>query len=704
MFLSLIRIWSRQVLILLWPMIIILLGGGCFFQHCFAFIGDGNGENSTLINHHYFPLSSLNLMMMNQSSWPIDHYDNDDDDHPTNRDNINFFDQINAKNHRPSNFISPAESQSRVAIASPDDENDYDHNYNQKHLNRLHVSAKSTNPNVYYYSPKNYGRLSNHSLSMITSTPGTTIETQQTASQHLNTPDTKSTYSLPSSSVMTSMDKSGKIRFESNDPSSSSSSTSASASSSAGKTLLIHKFYNRDLSQMTAALNKHTGNNVPEIFISSGGLNQNRLSSTGPSKSEQSTMDQDNENITYDDDDEEGDIIHHNDQDGDDQLSPPSSSVTYNYNRYRKLPSDNDRGDSGSSSSAIKGIYRLHNPNSSSSSPRLLRRYYTTGRSQSSSIPVPATVRHMQTSHSHPMPHYYLPSSVLSTHSHGMYDTSLGGHHGSSHHHISLPEKSGTWLGSGLAAGILIGAIPFGIMMASMMPTLFTGSMPIVNTAAVGKRRRRRSILDDWATIIGQQQSTNGRRSISLFDHTTMDKLGVFIRKGITDIIELLNEHHDNYGHDMAKNNHRVPFDRNDGVQQQQQQQQQPKPSYLYSDGNDNDNRSNLLIKTIAKYALAALDEPKCIKEMLCSLMADGRHARTTPWQKTIYLLIKWLPKNFERSIGLDDLFTAVRRNSCLQSYRCPITIHQLNTNQNNNDRHPNNHHHHQRQHHSSSS
>ena len=50
------------------------------------------------------------------------------------------------------------------------------------------------------------------------------------------------------------------------------------------------------------------------------------------------------------------------------------------------------------------------------------------------------------------------------------------------------------------------------------------------------------------------------------------------------------------------------------------------------------------------------------------------------------------MPKNLERSIGLDDLFTAVRRNSCLQSYRCPITIHSLNTNHNQyNDRHPNN-------------
>ncbi|OTF83461.1 hypothetical protein BLA29_002975 [Euroglyphus maynei] len=471
---------------------------------------------------------------MNQSSWLNDHHYDNDGDQSTNRDNIHFFDQINAKNHRPfSTFISPAESQSRVAIASPDDDNDYNHIYNSKHSNRLH--SQSTNPNVYYYSPKNYGKTSNHSSSMIiTSTPGSTIETQQTASHQ---------------PVMTSMDKSSKIRFELNDPSSSTSS-----SSSPGKTLLIHKFYNHDLSQMTAALNKHTGNNWFTIIC---------------------------------------------------------------------------------------------NNQSSSSSPRLLRRYYTTGKSQSSSIPVTASLRHMQTSHSHPMPHYYLPSSV---HSHGMYDTSLlGGHHGTKHHHISLPEKSGTWLGSGLAAGILIGAIPFGIMMASMMPTLFTGAMPIVNTAAVGKRRRRRSILDDWATtIVGQQQSKNSKRSVSLLDQTTMDKLGVFIRRGIIDVIGLLNEYQDNYGHDMAKNNHRVPFDRNNVFQQQQQQQQpqqeqpQPKPSYLYSDGNVNDIDRNMFIKTVAKYALAALDEPKCIKEMFCSLMADGRHARTTPWQKTLYLLIKW--------------------------------------------------------------
>ncbi|XP_027198908.2 uncharacterized protein LOC113793128 [Dermatophagoides pteronyssinus] len=686
MLISFIRIWSRQIFILLWPMI--LLGGGCFLNQCHAFIGE---DSTPISNHHHHYLSS-NIHQINHSSWPIDRYDNDGDQ-STNRENINFFDQINAKNHRPSSFISPSESQSRVAIASPDDDNDYDHNYNSKHSNRLQFSAQSTNPNVYYYSPKNYGRTSNHSSSsMITSTPGSTIETQQTASHHLNTPETKSSYS--SSPVMTSVDKSSKIRFESNDPSLSSSSSS----SSPGKTLLIHKFYNHDLSQMTAALNKHTGNNVPEIFISSGHLNQG---STGPSKSEHSTIDQDNENVTYDDDDDESDVNVHNDQDGDDQLSPPSN-VIY---RHRQFPSDNDRSDSGSSSpTSIKSVYRLHKPNSSSSSPRLLRRYYTTGKSPSTSIPMAATLRHMQTSHSHPMPHYYIPSSGLSTHSHGMYDTSsLGGHHGTNHHHISLPEKSGTWLGSGLAAGILIGAIPFGIMMASMMPTLFTGAMPIVNTAAVGKRRRRRSILDDWATIVGQQQSTNSRRSISLLDHVTMDKLGVFIRRGIVDIIKLLNEQNDNFGHDMAKNNHRVPFDRNDGVQQQQQQQQS-KPSYLYSDGNFNDNGNNLYMKTIAKYALAALDEPKCIKEMLCSLMADGRHARTTPWQKTLYLLIKWLPKNLERSIGLDDLFTAVRRNSCLQSYRCPITIHSLNTNHNQyNDRHPNNnqnnHHHQQRQH-----
>lgn len=340
------------------------------------------------------------------------------------------------------------------------------------------------------------------------------------------------------------------------------------------------------------------------------------------------------DNVTGEDDNEDND-------EGDDEFESQKNI------RGHGRPMEMDKNlitRSKSSSLLSKGstgsVIRIHS--NSGNRPRLLRRYYSGHRA---SVPV-----RLQTSHSHTIPHYYIPHTYTD-------------HTSGAHHHISLPEKSGTWLGSGLAAGILIGAIPFGIMMASMMPTLFTGTMPIVNTAAVGKRRRRRSIL--MPTLTTATTTTTGR---ALIDQLLLEKLSILFRRGIVEIISLLNEqqHLNNYNLVNEKNNnknndyhHQVP-PLPSASASSTSSLKRPEPligsttnmgldwPYLSErvteNANNNNNNivTNNVMKTVARYALAAMDEPKCIKEMLCAFMADGKHLKTTPLQKTLYLLIKW--------------------------------------------------------------
>ena len=51
----------------------------------------------------------------------------------------------------------------------------------------------------------------------------------------------------------------------------------------------------------------------------------------------------------------------------------------------------------------------------------------------------------------------------------------------------SLLHKSSSWLGPGIA-GLLLGILPLGLLMASMVPTIM--SVPIVSTATVGRKKR----------------------------------------------------------------------------------------------------------------------------------------------------------------------------------------------------------------------
>ena len=451
-----------------------------------------------------------------------------------------YFDQMNAHNHKPVAEQMTDHSEPKVTISEPQE--------------------SASKQNTYYYSPSAYGKSNGY-----TTTPKST-ETQ--ASQYVyiypNTTPAYSTHtasSVDKSSTPVSSNSESGTRPEEPQKSISAWSVpsqrkpderkpyhSASYSNDLNK-LILDKYYSRDLSSMTNLLNKHTP-------IGSYNLKKQNFDS----------MDNDEES-----EDDNGD----DDEDANEDVSDKPQSYT-----YMRKPESNSYVDYSTKKGRLSGhlvsdlrltpkngdntVYRLHN------SPKVIRQY-----SARSSVPV-----RLQTAHSHSMPHYYVPHGYESGH----------------HHSLSLPEKSGTWLGSGLAAGILIGAIPFGIMMASMMPTLLTGAMPIVNTAAVGKRRKRRSV--DFKNIPFDQ---------------SFDNIGVLLRKGFTEIITLLNDQN-KY---MAKNNAN---------------------SYQV-----NSNEPADVMKTVAKYALAAVDEPKCIKEMFCTLMAGGRNPKTTPLQKTLYILVKWL-------------------------------------------------------------
>ncbi|KAJ6217383.1 hypothetical protein RDWZM_008540 [Blomia tropicalis] len=349
--------------------------------------------------------------------------------------------------------------------------------------------------------------------------------------------------------------------------------------------LLMQKYYNRDIVSMSALLGKHpppTSSTIsPEAMIKSQSVGMQHSPSDNkepyiesPPPPSSPTPPQ-SPPTPQNDDEEDGDYDEEGSDDQSDQNKPTTHIMKIDPSEIDREKLNQMMVDEYKSRSG-DGVMRLHGM------PRLVRPSY-----QQRSMPI-----RLAAAHSHSMPHYYVPHSVIE----------------SGHHLGSSSEKSSTWLGSGLAAGILIGAIPFGIMMASMMPTLLTTAMPIVNTATVAGRRRRR-----------RRRDVNNLRNV-LFEQT-MDTLSIYLRKGFNELIKHLSEENkyggNHYHHHDDHNSDRY-IDRKSG------------------------NNNVDLFNTVARYAIASVDEPRCIKEMICTLVVGGRHSKTTSLQKTLYILTKW--------------------------------------------------------------
>lgn len=188
-----------------------------------------------------------------------------------NHNNRNeYFDQINARNHRP---IAGEESQPFVSISNP----------NRDLFNKQEQDT-SPNGNIHYYSPKSYGKSS--STATLSSSPSSSLvnsrtestpitETQQSPYIYITYSDT--TPNSVSNSVMTSMDRMSTLsdnhsqqnkinNGEQLHPISSSyltiipNSTGSSLSLPMihGARSLFQKYYNQDLSTMSDALNRHS--------------------------------------------------------------------------------------------------------------------------------------------------------------------------------------------------------------------------------------------------------------------------------------------------------------------------------------------------------------------------------------------------------------------------------------------------------------
>ena len=243
--------------------------------------------------------------------------------------------------------------------------------------------------------------------------------------------------------------------------------------------------------------------------------------------------------------------------------------------------------------------------------------------------PPPGAIRY-QTAHSHAVPHYYMPHGVESGGSSG------GGVGGGGHHHLVHDSKHGssTWLGGGLAAGILIGAIPFGIMMASMMPSLLTTALPIVNTATVaGKRRRRRR--STFASTSNSSSAANELKNLIL--EQTLDTVGLLLSRGLRDFAL------GKLGGSFPPLKKQYSTQKNDPIVENSfVDRGTAGSSTSYSTTSSATSNSEELLKVMARYALAAVDEPRCIKEAVCTLVAGGRHPQTLPVQKVAYMMTKW--------------------------------------------------------------
>lgn len=276
-------------------------------------------------------------------------------------------------------------------------------------------------------------------------------------------------------------------------------------------------------------------------------------------------------------------------------------------------------------------LYRIHS-SPSSSSHKFLRRHHNSRSSapmMASSSSSASFLPLSSSPHSIPHTYSYLPHSYEAV---------------GTHHHISLPEKSGTWLGSGLAAGILIGAIPFGIMMASMWPTLFTGTMPIVNTAAVGRRRKRRSLQSSPSIVLKnlfESKPIVNNRWATMFRRSFLDLIDQFNKEGIFD--ENL----------TAATSYSMIDQRNPQNNSDYNEFSTPTiiiDKFFPSSSTTNGNTDLLkamneirLLKTVGRYIFAIVNEPnQCVREMVCTILADGRLSKSTSWQKTLYTLIKW--------------------------------------------------------------
>ena len=466
--------------------------------------------------------------------------------------NRDYFHQVNALNHKPIHqpTFSYQESHPKPSISVPPE-----------------IESQVRNQaNIFYYSPSSYGKPSMAAFnSQLTSQPNTTQDKwlstppddelikQNLVFRENNSKSSKNGNQMGNKPVQWSIPLIDQSKL---DETKSSKVTDridypASYSGELNK-LLLQKYYNRDLSDMTALLNKHT-----QTIQSTTNLENTRKQNLN---SQIDAINDEEDEETDDDEEESGDD--HSDRPIENvsvmNIAPKSDPNLYKPTKMNLL--GEYKGRSGET------VLRVH-------SPRMMHRPYP-----SRSMPV-----RLQGAHSHSMPHYYVPHGVME---------------GGVHHHL-VSEKGSNWLGSGLAAGILIGAIPFGIMMASMMPTLLTTAMPIVNTATVaGKRRRRRSASEIK----------------NLFMEQTLETLGVFLRKGIEDIVSQLRNPNSKYS---PKND-----------------------VHVYE--NQNQSEENSVLKTMARYVIAAVDEPKCIKEMVCALVAGGRHSRTTPLQRTLFVITKW--------------------------------------------------------------
>lgn len=461
--------------------------------------------------------------------------------------NRDYFHQMNALNHKPLQELDMQQSHPKPSISAPASSESHGRSQN----------------NIFYYSPSSYGQSSlgdaspKNSNSQLASYLSRFNMTQN---YWPSAPSNVKAGSLHSENTDDSEEKSGQVSGKSvqwsipvgqdklgqNVRKATNRVDYPNSYSGELNKLLLQKYYNRDLSQMSALIDKHAS----DMSTNTDNVKKQTLDLSADNPND----DQDEESDDEEDADEEN---AEKPMDGVSVVKPLTASTLNAEPEYPKSGKVNLVGEYKGRSGET--VLRVH-------SPRVVRPF------ASRSMPV-----RLQAAHSHSMPHYYIPHGIES----------------GSHHHL-VSEKSSTWLGSGLAAGILIGAIPFGIMMASMMPTLLTTAMPIVNTATVaGRRRRRRSA----------SQIKN------LFMEQTLETMSAFLRKGVEELVTSLQE----------SNKYSVKKD-----------------VHEYSE-NPND-----VLKTVARYAIAAVDEPKCIKEMVCALVAGGRHSQTSPLQKTLYVMTKW--------------------------------------------------------------
>ena len=558
-----------------------------------------DGQQSGTWNHHHYNVDKRHV----QSKLWMNQHENEPTNSFDSNYNRDYFDQINALNHKP---IGMEESRPSPTIASLSSSSSSDDS-----SATIPWLGRSSHENILHHS-------NGHRHSSITST--TTMKSTEsqlspyhTFSQPFN--GSASVWSMSPSSGRLSITQNGGDDHQTNSIggggggggggvnvrqqqkphhhhqqqqqqqlSDRQSDYRPSYSNELNK-LLMQKYYNRDIVSMSALLGKHpppTSSTIsPEAMIKSQSVGMQHSPSDNkepyiesPPPPSSPTPPQ-SPPTPQNDDEEDGDYDEEGSDDQSDQNKPTTHIMKIDPSEIDREKLNQMMVDEYKSRSG-DGVMRLHGM------PRLVRPSY-----QQRSMPI-----RLAAAHSHSMPHYYVPHSVIE----------------SGHHLGSSSEKSSTWLGSGLAAGILIGAIPFGIMMASMMPTLLTTAMPIVNTATVAGRRRRR-----------RRRDVNNLRNV-LFEQT-MDTLSIYLRKGFNELIKHLSEENkyggNHYHHHDDHNSDRY-IDRKSG------------------------NNNVDLFNTVARYAIASVDEPRCIKEMICTLVVGGRHSKTTSLQKTLYILTKW--------------------------------------------------------------